>query len=80
MLFRCSVYLLPSSLSGCDGLLADEAVVLVVGVVLGVPGELAVEVHVEVGLAVGVVGLVVGVAHLGTGQPLEGLVPVVVKA
>ena len=62
-------------------LLADEAIVLVIGVVLGVPAELIIKVHVQEGRAGGLlVVLEVPEHHLGPGEPLEGLVPVNVHA
>ena len=62
-------------------LLTDEPVVLVIGIVLGVPLELCVEVHVEVGQARRLVFVLeVGKGHGLAGHPVNALVPVVVKA
>ena len=62
-------------------LLADEPVVLVVGIVLGVPLELVIIIHVKVGLAIRlIIVLEVGEVHGLAGHPLNALVPVVVQA
>jgi len=59
--------------------LADEAVVLVVGVVLCVPLELCIEVHVQIRAASRLVLLEVGEHHLSSRNPLEALVPICVQ-
>ena len=62
-------------------LLADEPVVLVVGIVLGVPLELCVKVHVEVGQACWLVFILeVCEVHGLASHPVNTLVPIVVKA
>ena len=62
-------------------LLTDEPVVLVIGIVLGVPLELCVEVHVEVGQARRLVFVLeVGEVHGLAGHQVNALVPVVVQA
>ena len=68
-------------LLGSVNLLADEPVVLVVGIVLGVPLELVIIIHVKVGLAIRlIIVLEVGEVHGLAGHPLNALVPVVVQA
>ena len=62
-------------ISSCDRFLADETVVLVVGVILGVPLEPCIKVHVEEGSATRLVINEVSEGHGGTSQPLETLVP-----
>ena len=62
-------------------LLADEPVVLVIGIVLGVPLEPVIIVHVKVGLAIRlIIVLEVGEVHGFAGHPLNAPVPVVVQA
>ena len=62
-------------------LLADETVVLVIGIVLGVPLEPVIIVHVKVGLAIRLlIILEVGEVHGLAGHPLDPPVPVVVQA
>ena len=60
-----------------DWLFADEAVVLIVPVILGVPPEVVIKVHVKVGLALRLlVILPVSEGHHLPGEPLDLLVPV----
>ena len=60
-----------------DWLFADEAVVLIIAVILGVPPEVVIEVHVKVGLALRLlVVLPVGEGHHLPSDPLDLLVPV----
>ena len=62
-------------------LLADESVVLVIVIVLGVPLEPVIIVHVKVGLTCRlIIVLKVGEVHGHAGHPLKTLVPVVVQA
>ena len=62
-------------------LLADETVVLVIGIVLGVPLEPVIIVHVKVGLTIRLlIILEVGEVHGLAGHPLDPPVPVVVQA
>ena len=62
-------------------LLADESVVLVIVIVLGVPLESVIIVHVKVGLTCRlIIVLKVGEIHGHAGHPLNPLVPVVVQA
>ena len=69
------------SILGSVNLLADETVVLVIGIVLGVPLEPVIIVHVKVGLAIRLlIILEVGEVHGLASHPVKSLVPVVVKA
>ena len=62
-------------------LLADESIVLVVVIVLGVPLEPVIIVHVKVGLTRRlIIVLEVSEVHGHASHPLKTLVPVVVKA
>ena len=60
-----------------DWLFADEAVVLIIAVILGVPPEVVIKVHVKEGLALRLlVILPVGEAHHLPSEPVDLLVPV----
>ena len=77
-MYLCS-FLLFLGLGCRDSLLADKAIVLVIGVILGVPCKVVVVVHVEIGSSIGVVGNEVLVLHDRAGHPLNSLVPVIIK-
>merc|ERR1719205_445860 len=82
LLFMWLLYLLLlllMLLSILDLPFADEPVVLVVGVVLCIPLELRVKVHVQIRAASRFVLLEVREHHLSSGDPLKALVPISVK-
>merc|ERR1711953_1582452 len=79
MLVFWLLYLLLLLLSILDLPFADEPVVLVVGVVLCIPLELRVKVHVQIRAASRFVLLEVSEHHLSAGNPLKALVPISVK-
>ena len=70
-----------SFVKSSDWFLADEAIILIVGVILGVPLELGIEVHVKERLASRLVlVLEVSEGHGSPSEPLQTLVPVNVHA
>merc|ERR1719300_1843510 len=60
--------------------LADEPIVLVVGVILGVPTEASIKVHVEIGVSSWFIFLEIGECHFGSCEPLKTLVSVCIHA
>merc|ERR1719402_689537 len=79
LLLYLLLLLLMMLLSILDLPFADESVVLVVGVVLCIPLELRVKVHVQIRAASRFVLLEVSEHHLSSGDPLKALVPISVK-